>query len=349
MQIPRRFVVPALTLALCFGPASPGYVGAAEPATVRIGVLNITSDAPFIIADRKGYFKDEGITPVFTTFASSGNMIVPLSTGQLDAGGGAASVGIYNGVTRGISVKIVADRGSDPPGYGFDPLLVRKDLVTSGRFKTPKDLRGMTIAGNQPGSASASTLYALLAKYGLTFADVKRVNLDYPEHVAAFSNGKIDAAITSEPDATAAEKLGVAVRIMGSDAWYPRQQLSVVIFGGDFAKNHRDVGLRFMRAYVKAARYYYGALAGGHLAGPNAADVIAILTAATSIKDPAVYRAITPSAIDPDGRLNVASMRKDLQFFKDQGLIEGKVEVEDVIDTSFVDEAVKELGRYRAR
>ena len=349
MRIVRRLSALAFALTLCIGLSPPGAVHAAEPATVRVGVLNIASDAPFIIADRKGYFREEGIDPVFTTFASSGNMIVPLSAGQLDVGGGAASVGLYNGVARGIKVRIVADRGSDPPGYGFDPLLVRKDLVTSGRFKTPKDLKGMTIAGNQPGSASSSTLFELLAKYGLTFADVKRVNLDYPSHVAAFSNGKIDAAITSEPAATAAEKLGVAVRIMGSDTWYPRQQLSVVIFGADFAKDRHDVGVRFMRAYIKAARYYYGALANGHLAGPNAADVISILSTATSIKDPAVYRAITPSAIDPDGRLNVASMRKDLQFFKDQGLIEGKIEVEDVIDTSFVDEAVKQLGAYRRR
>lgn len=349
MRISRRSFVALPALALCYGPGPYRPAAAAEPATVRIGVLNITSDAPFIIADRKGYFKDEGIEPVFTTFASSGNMVVPLSTGQLDAAGGAASAGIYNGVAHGVNVRIVADRGSDPPGYGFDALLVRKDLVTSGRFKTPKDLKGMTIAGNQPGSASASTLYELLVKYGLTFADVTRVNLDYPEHVAAFANGKIDAGITSEPQATAAEKLGVAVRIMGADAWYPRQQLSVVIFGGDFAKNQHAVAVRFMRAYIEAARFYYGALANGHLAGPNAAEVIAILTAATKQKDPAVYRAITPSAIDPDGRLNVASMRKDLQFFKDQGLIEGNVRVEDAIDTSFVEEAVKALGPYRRR
>jgi NitT/TauT family transport system substrate-binding protein len=349
MHIARRSFVALSALALCCRPGSYRPASATEPTTVRIGVLNISSDAPFIIADRKGFFKDEGIAPVFTTFASSGNMVVPLSTGQLDAAGGAASVGIYNGVAHGINVRIVADRGSDPPGYGFDALLVRKDLVTSGRFKTPKDLKGMTVAGNQPGSASASTLYELLAKYGLTFADVKRVNLDYPEHVAAFSNGKIDASITAEPDVTAAEKFGVAVRIMGADAWYPRQQLSVVIYGGDFAKSHRDVALRFMRAYIKAARYYYGALANGHLAGPNANDVIAILSAATKEKDPAVYRAVVPSSIDPDGRLNLASMRKDLQFFKDQGLIEGNVQVEDVIDTSFVDEAVKQLGPYRRR
>ena len=157
-----------VAVALCVGLTTARPVHGAEPATVKIGVLNISSDAPFIIADRKGYFRDEGITAVFTTFASSGNMIVPLSGGQLDVGGGAPTVGVYNGVSRGINIRVVADRGSDPPGYGFDPLMVRKDLVTSGKFKTPKDLKGMTVAGNQAGSVSASTLNELLKKYGLT-------------------------------------------------------------------------------------------------------------------------------------------------------------------------------------
>lgn len=312
-------------------------------------MLNITSDAPFIIAARKGFFKDEGLDAAFTTFASSGNMIVPLSSGQLDVGGGAPTAGVYNGVAKGINIRVVADRGSDPPGYGFDPLLVRKDLVTSGKFKTPRDLKGLTVAGNQPGSVSASTLNELLKKYGLTFADIRRVNLDYPEHVAALANGKIDASITAEPEASSAVKLGAAVRVMNSDQWYPSQQLSVVIFGGDFAKTKRDAAVRFMRAYVRAARFYFEALKGGHIAGPAANEVISILTDATDIKDPEIYRSITPSAIDPDGRLNLASMRKDLQFFKDQGMIEGKVEVEDVVDESFIADALRALGTYKGR
>lgn len=262
-------------------------VRGADTTVVRVGALNILSDAPFLIADKKGYFRDEGLSVTFTTFATASNMVVPLSSGQLDVGGGAPAVGIYNGVLHGVNIRVVSDRGSDPPGYGFDPLMVRKDLVTSGRFKTPKDLKGMTFAGNQPGSASASTLNELLKRYGLKLDDVKLVSLAYPDHVAALANGKIDASITSEPDATAAERLGAAVRVMGSDAWYPNQQLSVVIYGGDFIKNHRDVAVKFMKAYIRGARFYDEALKGGHLAGPNANEVIGILTESTSIKDPA--------------------------------------------------------------
>jgi NitT/TauT family transport system substrate-binding protein len=343
----RRSAAAALTAALLAAFACPGAVRGADTVTIRIGVLNVGTDAPFLIADKKGYFQDEGLNVAFTTFASAGQMVVPLSAGQLDAGGGAPAVGIYNAFTHGIDVKVVADRASDAPGYGFDPLLVRTDLIKSGRYKTPKDLKGMTIAGNQPGSVSTVALYELLKKYGLTWSDIKRVNLDYPEHVAALHNAKVDASITTEPEASEAEALGGVTRIMGDDAWYPNQQISVLIYGGAFIREHRDLARKFMRAYLRAVRFYLGALRGGHFAGPNATEVVSILSAATNLKDPAAYKTMTPSAIDPNGKLNLASMRRDLQYFKDQGLIEGNVRVEDVVDESILTDVLKEIGPYR--
>ena len=343
----NRIIAAALALGLLASVASTAPVRGADTVTIKVGVLNVGTDAPFLIAMKKGYFKDEGLDVTFTTFASAGQMVVPLSAGQLDVGGGAPAVGIYNAFSHGINVKVVADRASDAPGYGFDPLLVRTDLIKSGRFKTPKDLKGMTIAGNQPGSVSTVALYELLKKYGLGWNDIKRVNLDYPEHVAAFANGKVDASITTEPEATLAELAGNVTRIMGDDQWYPNQEISVLIFGGDFIKNHRDQAKKFMRAYIRAARYYVGALKDGHFAGPNAADVIAILTETTGLKDQNAYKKLTPGSIDPNGRLNLASMRKDLKYFKDQGLIEGNVRVEDVVDQSILNEVLKEMGPYK--
>lgn len=347
MKHAQRLAATALAALLTFTLASSSAVRGADTVTVRVGALNVGSDAPFLIADKKGYFKDEGLSVVFTTFASAGNMVVPLSSGQLDAGGGAPAVGIYNAAVHGIDVKVVADRASDAPGYGFDPLLVRTELIKSGRYKTPKDLKGMTIAGNQPGSVSTVALYELLKKYGLTMNDVKRVNLDYPDHVAALTNGKVDASITTEPQASQAVLAGGVTRIMGDDAWYPNQEISVLIFSGAFIREHRDVAVKFMRAYIRAVRYYVGALHDGHFAGPNAADVIAILSATTSLKDPAAYQTITPGSIDPNGKLNLASMRKDLQYFKDQGLIDGPVKVEDIVDESILDEVLKQVGPYK--
>jgi NitT/TauT family transport system substrate-binding protein len=77
-----------------------------------------------------------------TDFQSGAMMVAPLGTGELDAGGGSASAGLYNAVLRGIKIKIVADKASSPPGYGATKLLVRKDLIDSGRYKTLKDIKG---------------------------------------------------------------------------------------------------------------------------------------------------------------------------------------------------------------
>lgn len=320
-----------------------------EMQTVRVGVISSLSMAPFYIADRLGYFKDEGLNVQFVQFDSVTNMVAPLGVGQLDVGGGALAAGIYNAVARGIDVKVVADLASDPPGYGFQELLVRSDLVKSGKFKTLKDLKGLTIAGNTPGSTSSSELNQLLKKAGLKFDDVKRVFMGYPDHVVGLKNGSVDASLMPEPNATEAVKTGAAAKFVGDDTFYPNQQIAIVVFGENLLKTHRDAGLKFMRAFIKAARFYNGALADGKLAGPNADQVISIMTAATNVKDPAVYRAVTPNGINPDGHVQFPSMHTDFDFFKSQGLIEGNVRVEDVVDDSFAEQAVRQLGPYKAK
>ena len=337
-----------IVLALWLAPCSRL---AAQPAagqtTVRVGIVNASSDVAFFIADHKGYFRQEGILVTFTALDSAAKMIAPLGVGRLEVGGGSPSAGLYNAVARGIPITIVADKGSTPPGYGFQPLLVRKDLVDSGRYKSLKDLKGMKIAGSAPGSASTSTLNEALKKGGLKYADVERVFMGFPQHILALQNKAVDAAMTTEPSATRAVQSGAAVRVMGDDEIYPGHQLAVVLYGGGFAKSRPEIARRFMRAYLKGVRDYNDALEAGRLAGPNAGEVIAILTRSTAIKDPGVFRAIHAQGCNPDGRVNEPSLRNDLEFFKSEKLIEGSVSITQVIDHSFVDWAVNQLGPYQ--
>jgi NitT/TauT family transport system substrate-binding protein len=62
-----------------------------------------------------------------------------------------------------------------------------------------------------------------------------------------------------------------------------------------------------------------------------------------------IIASMTPNGNDPDGKLNIKSLAGDLQFFRDRGLIEGSVTVDQSIDTSFVDAALKSLPPYRRR
>jgi NitT/TauT family transport system substrate-binding protein len=325
-----------------------GLAPAAAADQIKIGISRTISDAGYYMADAMGFFRDEGMDVSITGFNSAAQMIAPLGTGELDVGGGTVSAGFYNAVGRGILMKIVADQASIKPGYGYSSLMVRKDLVDSGRYKSFADLKGMKVAIGAPGTGTASALNEALKKGGLKYSDVDVVYIGFPEHLPTYKNKGIDASITNEPTMTRAIEDGVAVRVAGNDVTYPDQQTAVTFFSDDFIKNRRDVAERFMRAYLRGVRMYNDALKDGRLAGPAASEVIPILIKYTTIKDESMFRRMVPSYCNPDGEVNVASLKKDLEFFRELGLIEKKdANVDGVVDSSFAKAAVAKLGPYR--
>jgi len=327
-----------------FSPAS-----AQTPNAVSAAYVGTASDIGFYLAEKKGYFRAEGLDVTLTQIDLTNKMVPMLGTGDLDVGSGTVTVGIYNAVSRGVGVRIVADKGSVKAGYGYEGLLVRKDLVDSGRFKTFADLKGMKMAVASLGGGNASGANEALKRGGLRFSDANIVTLPFPQHLTAFANKAIDASMTNEPTITLAVEKGVAVKIAGNDTIYPQQQTAIVLYSEKFAKTRPDAALKFMRAYIKAVRAYNDALVDVKLAGANVDEVVAALTQFTSIKDPALVRKITPAAVNPDGYVNLDGMRTDLVFHREQGLVQDpKITAEDIVDMSFVDAVVRELGPYQA-
>ena len=102
-----------------------------------------------------------------------------------------------------------------------------------------------------------------------------------------------------------------------------------------------------MIAYIKALRYYSGAIKNGRFTGPNAESVIAILTQYTPLKDRATYAVIATPLVDPDGYLNMASLTHDLNVYKDLGEVKSPITIDQVVDLSFVDAALRVIGKYK--
>src|SRR5437764_15310016 len=72
----------------------------AQAAPIRVGTTNSSSDAPLFIAEKKGYFKQEGLQVEFTSFDSAARMIAPLGAGQLEVGAGSPAAGFFNAAAR---------------------------------------------------------------------------------------------------------------------------------------------------------------------------------------------------------------------------------------------------------
>ena len=63
----------------------------AAAQAITVGATSSTSDAPIYIADKQGYFRDEGLEVKVVNFRSAADMVAPLGAGQIEAGAGSAS------------------------------------------------------------------------------------------------------------------------------------------------------------------------------------------------------------------------------------------------------------------
>jgi NitT/TauT family transport system substrate-binding protein len=345
--IDRRQALAGIAALTATGVGRPGRAQTLD--TVNMGKLIGVSDCPFYIADKKGYFRDAGVNVAWTTFPQSQAMVAPLAQGQLDGMGASVSAGIYNAIGAGIPLKIVGDRGIDYAPYGALPLVVRTELVKSGRFKTLADLKGLRFAEPGKGSANLPIVYSFLKKAGLKYDDVEHVFLPFPDQVAGMRNGNIDCSTMIEPFATAIIKDGAGTRIAADYSVYPNHQISALMFSEQFVQKRAETAKRFFVGYLRGLRYYHDALRDGKFAGPTADDVIAILQSEIKLPDPSIWRSVTPSAVQTNGRVDVASLQFDYNVFKELGLIQTPVNVPNSIDMSFADYANRQLGPYRPR
>ncbi|MDB5534822.1 MAG: hypothetical protein JWO28_3137 [Hyphomicrobiales bacterium] len=330
----------ATVIALALGSAQ-----AQDIKTVKVGTTNLSSDIGLFLAQKRGYFTEEGIKVELIPFDSGAKMVAPLGAGDLDVSAAAASAGLYNAVNRGLKLKIVADKGTNIAGYSYKALTVRKDLIDSGAFKSLADLKGKKVAIIANGAADESVINQALKKAGLKDDDIEKVFLPFPQQLPAFSNKAIDAAISAEPSITAMVRNNVAVRFVGLDDFYPVQQTAMLLINGKFAEDRKTL-TAFLKAYLRGVRAYDATLKDGRIAGPGAEAMIKDIAEMTGIKDMTLLDQMVPVFIDPDGRVDPASIETDLAYFKSRGLVTSDITTSSVVDMSFVDALKLVLGPF---
>ena len=325
-----------------------GYVHTAEAADkVNVGLGGSSVDTAFYLARDKGYFKNENIDVNFIVFAAGAQEIAPLGTGELEVGSGAASVGLYNAIARGVELRIVADKGHTEPGNGYQSLVIRKALINSGEFKSLADLKGKRMGIAAEGVTTLSYVNEAAKAGGIAFDDVPLMYLPMPDQLAAMKNGVLDAGILPEPPATLISDAGIGVRFMNTDQFYPFGQVTMVFYGEKFLRDKPELALRFMRAYLRGIRAYNDGLKDGKV-WPGADDIIEIISKNFKMP-PALVTEMYAPAIDPDGMVQVKSIQKDLDFFRARGWVKQPIDLNNVIDLSIAQKASADLGQYQRK
>ncbi len=333
--------------------AKPAASASAKPAasaaaTVRVALSGAGTDATLFIGIDKGYFAEQGLN-IDTVRLNSSDMPPQLAAGQLDVGAGSFNVSLVNAVNRGLDLKLVADKARCLPGSGAVALALRKDLYDSGKVRGPKDFKGLTLGIQSVGSTSEVELDKFLKQGGLGLNDVTRKSLTYPDMPIAFTNKSIDATSAPEPVPSDLVAKGLAVIAGKCGDYNPNGEIAQILYGPKFIADQPAAARRFMVGYLKSARYFGDAFV---KQDPKALeDVIGIIARGTKT-DAKVYQTMNANknmwGVDPDGQINVANLQEGQDFWLNvTGELKQGIDLSKVVEMSFAQAAVKELGPYK--
>jgi NitT/TauT family transport system substrate-binding protein len=210
MQL-TRIVVAGMAVALALsacggggGGAEPGASSAAglEKTELLVGVVPVPSSASLYIAEKRGFFKEEGLT-VKTEIIQAPTAVMPkIVNGSMDVFMTSYVVLMTINDSGAAKLKLFQHTMGGAPG--FSAVVVGKDSP----IKTAADLKGKTIAVNVLKALGQTVTNAHLQAAGLTPEDAKFVAVPFADQLGALSSGKVDAAWLVEPFLSAAMKSG---------------------------------------------------------------------------------------------------------------------------------------------
>ncbi len=314
----------------------------AQPMTVRFGSVGGATDAGVYIADELGYFKDAGLTIDMQRMSNAPSLTAAIATNQLDVAGISITPGLYTAIQQSLNLRIVGDKQSIRPGFSATRVVVKPELVKATEAETIKGLKGKKFAISSKAAAVYMLLHALLAKHGMTLADLQVVELAYPNMLAAMASGAVDAAMNLEPFLSQTVQAGVGKVVHDLIELIPDRNASIVplVYSENFAKS--PAAQRFMTAYMKGVRVYNDAFG----ANRDKERIIDVIARRGKI-DPKVIREGFTAGLDPNQGVNIAALEAFQKFFVAQNMIRTPVDVTRIVDTSFAKAAIQALGPYQ--
>jgi len=312
---------------------------------VKVGVLKLTSSAPIFVGVEKGFFKEFGLEPELVYFQAAVPIATALAAGQVEVGATGLTAALYNIVLQGEKLWIVADKGREWPGFPLVGIMVQKELWDAGKLRSIRDLKGRSIGVTQLGSTFHFQIGNILEKEGLALSDVRIVPLQaIPATVEALRGKQVDAILVPQPFPGAAEAAGFGKILAWAGDLYP-WQIAAVFYSKGFAAD-RSRAVAFMKGYAKASRYYFDAALvqkdGKVVPGAAYEEVVDITARYTGAK-PEVIKLGLPYQ-DRNGRLLVPDIEKQIAWWVKHGFMKEALPVKEVIDPSFLEEALQQLG-----
>jgi len=224
--------------------------------TLKISMVPQMSQAAIFIAEAEGYFAEYGIQLESISITPSSKAVPLLVSGDVDIFAGSMQAGFLNTVYLDDTIRAVADRGHIAPGNcTYQAIAIRRDLFESGEVTGPADLEGLKFS-TSPGGPGHYLLSTYMGQAGLTDEDIEITDIRTADEIVAYANKSLDGSTPGEPSITQLLEAGDAVVLARSEEVVGKFQIAIVAFNKRLLVDQRDVGARFLAAYLKGAQQY---------------------------------------------------------------------------------------------
>jgi NitT/TauT family transport system substrate-binding protein len=334
----RRTFLAGTAAALAVGLAPRAGAQAPEKPNLTLGVGGkpLLYYLPLTVAERKGFFKEEGLDVEINDFGGGARSLQSLIGGSVDVVTGAYEHTIRM-QAKGQDVRALVELGRFPGIV----IAVKKDKA--GQIKSAADLKGAKIGVTAPGSSTALAAQYAMVKAGLKATDAALIAVGGGAGaVAAIKKGEIDAISHLDPVIAKLEADGdIQVLIdtrteAGTRALFGGSNPAAVLYTKqDFIERNPATVQRLTNAFVKSLKW---------LASAKPEDVAEIVPAEYHLGDKPLYIKAVQSSLEgysrtgvipPEGMASVMEMLKAL----DPELANAKVDLGTTFDGRFVAKA----------
>ena len=197
MTITRRaFITAAAGMAAASAfPFSEAFAAAPEKKNIKIAVggQQLVYYLPLTIADRLGYFRDEGLNVSVIDFQGGSKSLQAVVGGSADICSGAFEHTVIM-QTRGQRMQAFVLQGRAPQ------CVFAANLHTMKNFRSAKELKGKRIGVTAPGSSSQIMANYCLKAAGIKPNEVSIIGIGSSSGaIAAIRSGQVDAFVQLDP------------------------------------------------------------------------------------------------------------------------------------------------------
>lgn len=302
-----------------------------EGVDVKFITKALHNDDLFEVPKNHSEFEEKNDDTPFFGRMTGIEIIDEIEKGNLD-GGVVGEASFLSAIDKGFPVIAVAELGHDMKEQPGHAIVLRKGLV----IKTPDDLKGKTFASRRSGPVDRILLREFLESEGVKITDVTIIDdmLD-DELYASLATGKVDGGY---------HHLHWVKKFVNNDIGYvyrtldwmsPEASSALLVFNKDYAEHNKETVQKIVNAYIKRI-WYEKQLSEKERTAPKEFGL-------QMVNDDVEGMNIPQYDFPPVLKAHFLQEVQDLLF--KYGEVNKKSEIENYLDHSFVEEAMKNINK----